>query len=367
MSVTKEESEDPPGSILVIYNLVEEVVRGEARDLVADQEIVKTAHDIADALAAHIAPVREHVSEALAAYDPRDLLVFNLCENLGGRSQDEAKVPIMLEQLGFHYTGSPAATLALCLNKARTKARLAKHGIPTPPYQVFTVSTAPIKPGLLPAIVKPLAEDASHGIGRHSVARTAAQLREQAAHILLAYRQPALVEAFIDGREFNVSVWGNGAPQVLPLAEIDFSRWRDPYQRVVHYDAKWSESAEEYTTMPVLCPAPVEDELRGQIEDVALRAYRVTGCRDYARVDIRLRDGVPHVLEVNPNPCLAADAGFYNAARAAGYDYAAMAKRIVTLAWQRKAVGGRQSAVGSGRPALRAPARTGRPGVSVRV
>jgi len=339
--VLAQEDDEPPPSILLLYNLVEGVVRGEAHDLVADQEVVATAQMLADALTAAghqvvTAPVREDVAAAMAGYDPRDLLVFNLCENLGGRSQDEAKVPAALEQLGFHYTGSPARTLATCLNKAQTKALLVAHGIPTAAYQVFCRPDAPVRGGLLPAIVKPLAEDASHGISRESVVHTPEQLRERVDYVLRTYRQPALVEAFIDGREFNIGIWGNGAPHPLPLAELDFSAWDDPFLRVCNYDAKWNEAAPEYHTMPVLCPAPVERELAARIEDVALRAYRATSCRDYARVDLRLAGGIPYVLEVNPNPCLAPDAGFFNAARVAGYDYPGMAHRIASWAWRRR-------------------------------
>ncbi len=339
--LSQDDAEEPPGYILVIYNTVERVVRGEAHDLLAEQEVIQTAQAIAAALraAGHrviMAPVWEDIGAVLEGYDPHDVLVFNLCESLGGRSEDEPKVPATLDQWGFHYTGSSGPTIATCLNKAQTKALLAQRGVPTAPYQVFYQPTDPLNPDLLPAIVKPLAEDASHGISRDSVVHTPRQLRERVDYILRTYQQPALVEAFIPGREFNVGIWGNGTLHVLPLSELDFSYWTDPYQRVCHYDAKWNPQAVEYYTMPVLCPAPVERELAARIREVALRAYRATGCRDYARVDLRVADGVPYVLEVNPNPCLAPDAGFFNAARVAGYGYAEMAERIVRLAWRRR-------------------------------
>jgi D-alanine-D-alanine ligase len=152
------------------------------------------------------------------------------------------------------------------------------------------------------------------------------------------YRQPALVEAFIVGREFNVGVWGNGMTHTLPLAEIDFSAWADPYDHVVHFDAKWNEASAEYQTMCVVCPAQVKPELAERIKQVGLAAYQAMGCRDYARVDLRVAaaDGVPYVLEMNPNPCLATDGGFARAAGVGGYDYPHMTHQIATWAWWRR-------------------------------
>ena len=341
---TSEESDQPPSPIpvLLLYNLVEQLDQGEARDLVTDQEVVHTAYGIAEGLRSTghevtIAPVREleDVARAVADSCPEGTLVFNLCENLGGRPEDEPQVPEKLEQLGFHYTGSSPRTLATCLNKSYTKAQLTRLDVPTAPYQVFNRADAAVNVPL-PAIVKPQAQDASIGIDRNSVVHDERALRQRVEYILDTYRQPALVEAFIVGREFNVGVWGNGVAHTLPLAEIDFSAWPDPYRHIVHFEAKWDETAREYQTMNVLCPAQVEPDLAGRIEHVVLAAYRAMGCRDYARVDLRVKDGVPYVLEVNPNPCLATDGGFANAARVAGYDYACMTHQIARWAWWRR-------------------------------
>jgi len=338
-----EEGDKPPSPVpvLLLYNVVEQLDQGEARDLVTDQEVIHTAESIAEGLRSTghdvtVAPVHDEADILRAAQqrDPGTTLVFNLCENLGGRPEDEAKVPRLLEQLGLQYTGSPARTLATCLNKAYTKEQLASRHVPTAPYQVFhCASEAIVVP--LPAIVKPQAQDASIGIDRNSVVRDECALRQRVGYILDTYRQPALVEAFIVGREFNVGVWGNGVAHTLPLAEIDFSVWADLYTHVVHFDAKWDEGCAEYQTMNVICPSPVEADLAERIRTVALAAYATMGCRDYARIDLRVKDGVPYVLEVNPNPCLATDGGFANAARIAGYDYAHMAHQIAAWAWRR--------------------------------
>jgi D-alanine-D-alanine ligase len=339
-----EESEQPPSAVpvLLLYNLVEQLDQGEARDLVTDQEVIHTAQSIAEGLRStghevKVTPVRdlEDVARAAADTHPDATLVFNLCENLGGRAEDEPLVPEKLEQLDFHYTGSPSRALATCLNKAYTKSQLMSHGVPTAPYQVFRRADEPIEIPL-PAIVKPQAQDASIGIDRNSVVHDERSLRCRVEYVLDTYCQPALVESFVVGREFNVGVWGNGVAHTLPLAEIDFSAWADPYTHVVHFGAKWDETCREYQTMNALCPASVEPELAERIKRVVLAAYQAMGCRDYARVDLRVQDGVPYVLEVNPNPCLATDGGFAHVARVAGYDYAHMAHQIATWAWWRR-------------------------------
>ena len=149
------------------------------------------------------------------------------------------------------------------------------------------------------------------------------------------YREPVLVEEFIDGREFNVGMWGNGRLHVLPVAELDYGEW-PTFQRFLHFDAKWNADAPEYKTMYVRCPADIDEALAEKIRKVAKQAYKAMVCRDYARVDMRLHKGEPYVLEVNPNPCLAPDAGFPNAARAAGCDYPGMVTRIARWAWARR-------------------------------
>jgi D-alanine-D-alanine ligase len=206
---------------------------------------------------------------------------------------------------------------------------LLRHGIPTAPYQILYTGlelvTVP-----LPAIVKPLSEDCSLGINQNSVVCDVAALRKQVAYILRVYRQPALVEMFLDGREFSVSVWGNGVAHVLPIGEVDFSNCPDGRWLVDDFEAKWS------NRFAAIYPALVDSGLVTSIRQIALAAYKTMGCRDYARVDMREKDGRLYVLEVNPNPCLSTSGGFARAARAAGYDYAKMVRQLAQWAWYRK-------------------------------
>lgn len=325
--------------ILVVFNVIEQVERGEEDDLFAEQEIVLVEQHIEQALQAHghttvAVPIRDDLWGPLTRYDPHEWLIFNLCESIRNKTYLEPYIISVFEHLGFRYTGSNRRTLALCLNKARAKEILQAHGIPTAPYQVFTPYTIDCRIQF-PLIVKPVSEDASIGITLNSVVHDERGLRRQVRYIWDKYHEPALCEEFIDGREFNVTVLGNDPPRVLPLSEINFRHIANPFARIVSFRAKWVPTSEEYLKTPPTCPARISETLRLKIEDVARRAYMAMGLRDYGRVDIRVKNGTPYVLEVNPNADLSPDAGIARAARVAGMSYADLADEIVRLAARR--------------------------------
>ena len=327
--------------VLVAYSAVDTAVRREERELEAELETIETAKTIAENLNLAGVPAQTYVVrdlpdvDAIAReFDREHTLVFNLCEHLQGDSHRDGEVAQRMTDLCIQFTGASVTALANTLDKSRTKVRLHSAGVPTAGYQVLTRADEPIRVPF-PVFVKPLAEDASIGIDRDSVVHDEMSLRRRVEYILDTYREPALAEEFIDGREFNVGMWGNGKLYTLPVAELDYGDW-PAYQRFLHFDAKWNPNALEYQTMYVRCPANIEPELAEKISRVARQAYKVMGCRDYARVDIRLRHGEPYVLEVNPNPCLSPDSGFPNAARVAGYDYPTVVSRIVRWAWWRR-------------------------------
>jgi D-alanine-D-alanine ligase len=219
------------------------------------------------------------------------------------------------------------------LNKARAKEILQAHGLPTARFQIFNPWN--IQRELeFPLFVKPVSEDASIGITRNSVVQDDQALRRRIRYVWDTYHQDSLVEEFINGREFNVTILGNESPRVLPVSEINF-RIPDPFARIVSFRAKWVPKSREYINTPPTCPAHVSEAAKKRIEDVAIRAYQAMGLRDYGRVDIRLRNGTPYVLEVNPNADLAPDAGIARAAGVAGMTYADLADEIVRLSARR--------------------------------
>lgn len=327
--------------VAIIYNshcpegVYQEHEQEAGESIVADAERVR---DILSRRGDRIAciPIRRSVRDflrRLAAFRPD--LVFNLCEEAMGDSRHEMSVCATLELLGLPYTGCGPLTLGMALDKGLTKQILRSENIPTPNYFVVTKSPPRALPRGMryPLFVKPLREDASLGIDRRACVVNNAQLRARCRFVHRHYRQPALVEEYIEGRELNVSVLGNSRPMVLPISEIDMSSIPEGVPRVCDYRAKWFPGSEEYVQTVPRCPAPLAAAAVERVRRIALACYRLLRCRGYARVDIRLsRRGVPYVLEVNPNPSIGPDAGIVRSAAAAGSSYAALIRTIADLA-----------------------------------
>lgn len=232
-------------------------------------------------------------------------MAFNVCERFNGSSLFEPHIASMLELLNIPYTGSGPLTLATCINKVRVKEILMHHGILTPNYQVFYSRNKKLDPELkFPLIVKPVCMDNSIGIGADAVVRTEEELRSRVSSILRTYDQPALAEEFIDGKEITIGILGNGrTASVLPMSEVLFKNWPDNESKVYSYEAKWLTESAEWKGVSIDCPATLPKYQEYRIKRTALQVYNVLGCRDYGRIDFRLSsDGVPYVLEMNPNP-----------------------------------------------------------------
>ena len=265
-------------------------------------------------------------------------IVFNMAEGFNGASR-ESQVPAVLDMLNIPYTGSDPVTLGICLDKQRTKEILFFHNISTPKFLTLS-SYKEFKNIFLPAVVKPVCEGSSKGIINNSLVRTQGELREQIERIVNDYSQPALVEEFIDGRELNVAVLGDKKPRVLPISEIDFTKMPDNLYNIVSYQAKWDPHHESYHKTIPKCPAKLSKKVEAKAKEIALSAFKIMSCRDYARIDMRLtKDDQLYVLEVNPNPDLTDGAGFMRSAGAAGYSYAQALKKITLLAWERRVNG----------------------------
>jgi D-alanine-D-alanine ligase len=265
--------------------------------------------------------------------------IFNLCEEINGRCELEMCVAGLLELMGVPYTGGDPFVLGLALNKFHVKQILRAAGVPAARGYVCYPGMRPAARRLrFPVIVKPVCQDGSLGINSKSVCGDELRLAEQVAYIHKVYQQGALVEEYLDGREFNVSVVGDAQPEVLAISEIDFTCMPDGEPRIVSYRAKWDEESPMYLSTTPICPADISRRLEKRIRDVAIRSYQCTGCRDYARVDMRTdARGNLYVLEVNPNPDISPKAGFARAARAAGFTYAQIILRICQAAMERGA------------------------------
>ena len=329
--------------IALVFNQEEEILKGDAQDLIALQYTTKTAASIHEALCrlgyqTVMVPVKndlEVLARDLNQYSPRNTFIFNVCDGFAGENFNAPLIPRLLRELGFKHTGSRAEAIRLCTDKARSKLRLIKQGVPTPAYQVFSRPKGEVSLQF-PAIVKPVHEDASMGITEKSVVTNQTDMFERVDYVVSEYSQPALVEEYITGREFSVSMWGNGMMEVMPISEHDFSAVDDPLKSLLTYESKWVEDSFTYNEFRVICPADLTTFEEQTVKTTAVNAFRAMGLRDFGRVDIRYRDTVPYVIDINEIPDLSPDAGFARSAGMAGFPYDQMVNRILDLALHRE-------------------------------
>jgi D-alanine-D-alanine ligase len=269
----------------------------------------------------------EDFPEKLRAARPD--IVFNIAEGFHGVNR-EAHVPAICEFFGIPYSGSDPFTLSLCLDKARTKETLTFHGIPTPKFVVVEnvkqVESAS-RDLSFPLFVKPLHEGSSKGITDRNLVHDRGELRQQTQFLLENYHQPVLVEEYLPGQEFTCAVLGNGDDAtVLPIVAMNFETLPAGALPIYSFDAKFVWDRPENPLDIFQCPARITSELQASIERVTLDAFRVLGCRDWARIDVRLdAAGTPNIIEVNPLPGILPDPAdnscLPKAARAAGIGY----------------------------------------------
>ncbi len=267
-------------------------------------------------------------------------LFFNLCDGIGNIPSTEFKVPEVLDSYKLHYTGANASSLILTTNKVLTKKIFEQNGIPTPRFAVLeTVPSENLLKLDYPLFVKPVAEDCSLGITSDSIVHNLLELRRETRRLLATYHQPVLVEEYIAGREFNVTVMGNGSDAVvLPASEILFGKFYRGKPKFVDFKAKWLEDSMSYRHTVGNCPAEMDESLRKKIEKLSLKAYLACGGRDYARVDIRVnRAGVPYFLEVNLNCDISPQMGASRSANVYGLNYNQFVSKLALIASERYA------------------------------
>ncbi len=285
-----------------------------------------------------VAVTDDRVARALEPFSPKEHIVFNWCEELPGKPRSDAAVARTLERLDFAYTGSSPDVLASSWDKAATKRLLYRSGIPTPVWRVFEDAGDADRWERFPAIVKPAFEHSSLGITSDAVVMDPQALRARLGFVHDTFRQPAIVEDFIDGREFHVTLWGNGLVHALPAAEMNFNALTNLRDRLCTFDSKFTPGSLHYEKIELVVPAPLDEAQRDMLNRTAMDAYRVTRCRDYARIDLRLGGGAYHVLDINPNADFSPDTSMVYAAEAAGLSYGVLASWLVNLAAQRHPV-----------------------------
>lgn len=288
--------------VLVLYTLPPATVAPGR--MVDEFDVSAAAQGIAEVLPeAMVAGVHGEVREVLAVLDQHHPdVVFNVCEAPLGRPDREAHVAALLEWLRVRFTGCGSETLTLCRRKDRVNALLAAAGVPVP------------RTGVFPCIVKPVDEDGSAGIDENSLCANA----EAVARARTRLKGPVVIQEFLPGREFAVSLWGQEEPIDVSIGETRFTSG----MRLNTYAAKWDPDSADFANTPLVYTPQPDPQLREAVIAAARGAWRVVGARGYLRVDIRLdAAGAPRVLDVNPNPELSPGVGIHRAVLEAGWSW----------------------------------------------
>lgn len=282
------------------------------------------------------AQVHQSVGEVLRVTDcdPREWLVFNWCEGYADRPWDYAGVTDELDQLNYVYTGASSWTLRATEDKALTRSILTAAGVPLP-SGVVVDTPHDLTWATYPAIVKPANQHGSYGIAREAVVHNEVELRRRIEYVAETFAAPALIEEFIEGREFHVTVWGNTLIVALPAVEIVYNSIAEPRDQVLTYELKFNMQEVEAQRLRFICPTMLTLTARERLKTACVRAYRALRNRDYARLDVRMRGEQPYIIDVNPNPDINSESMVTMAAQAEGLSHADLIMQIVDFAAER--------------------------------
>jgi D-alanine-D-alanine ligase len=273
------------------------------------------------------------IVERLKTFAPD--VVFNLSESFHCNRAQEPNIPGLLELMRVKYTGTHPDGLMLCKDKALAKKVLAYHRVRVPHF-VISTEQRPLKRlrrFVYPAFVKPVGEESSDGIAKASFAKSEEEALERARFIHEKFHCDALIEEYIDGRELYLSVMGNRKLTVLPPREIFFHAVPDDAPKFATFKAKWDDSYRKKWGIQNGPATELPADVGEKLVRLARKVYRVLKIRGFGRVDVRLTPaGEVVVIEANPNPSLACEDDFAQAAGAAGLTYDVLIQKILDAA-----------------------------------
>ena len=284
-----------------------------------------------------------HTAEHLAIFDDLDLVrqklesfgpdvLFNLVEQFKNNPGFDQNIVSLLEMQGVPFTGCGAIGLVLCKHKGISKKILGYHGIHVPNFVVIPRGRriARLKTPKFPILVKPVKDEASYGISQASFVQTEEQFRERLAFIHEKHDADVIAEEYIEGRELYVSIMGNVRLTVFPIRELVFREVPPNEPKIATYNAKWDEEYRKRWGLQNQFAEELDPALVAQIEQTCKRIYRLLTIDGYARIDLRLTaENKLYFIEANPNPHLAADEDFAQAAEKAGLPYPQLIDRII--------------------------------------
>jgi len=342
--------------VALVYDLIHEgLLDGRMIDAIAEWDTPETINALTEAIRSGGHEVLQieadiDVLENLKKYRKEIDIVFNVAEGMDYESR-ESLVPLLCEMLRIPYTGSGPLTLALCLDKIRTKEIMSFNGVRTPAFQRIRSLDEPLQPHIqFPLICKLAAEGSSMGISFDSVVDNEGAFRRKLRFLASQYPgKHVLVEEYIDGQEFTVPIVGNTEPLVLPIIEAKFDKMPpgapkivlfrpdDQYESIQEIVNETGRNAELNALDSYrVCPAAIPPELEGRIKETATRAYRVAECRDWCRIDFRMdNEGSLYFLEMNPIAGLDPIYCFPRSAKALGWSYTELINRILGYGIQR--------------------------------
>ncbi len=262
-------------------------------------------------------------------------LIFNLCETFRGDNKFEFNVTALLEMLRIPFTGSSSGSLFLTNDKHISKKILSYHRVAYPAFFIVALGREVFVPKNMsfPLFVKPVHQDASIGIDANSLVRTQEELEAKVRSIHVTVKDDALVEEYIDGREFYVSILGNSIPKPLEVFEIDFSELPPDVPKVYTHKAKIDAESWEYNAISITVPEDLPQSMKSKLQYLAVKLFRAFDARDYARIDFRVdAKGKIYVLEANLNPYLGDGDHTALAAEVSGLSYRELIAHIVESA-----------------------------------
>ncbi len=281
-----------------------------------------------------------NLERALAVLKDSEVnLLFNVAEGLNNNELFKSQAAAILESLQIPFTGSDSLTIALCQDKIKTKKLLNFHNIPIPAWDyAYTINDVINKDLTYPLLVKPGNSDSSFGITNSSVVTNKKELEKQVKRIIEDLGRPVLIEEYIEGDEYEISIIGNSGEdlRVLPLSRSVFKKMPKGYWHIYTSEAKRQKNS-AYKKIILQSPAKnVNPKLESLLTEIALDVYQIMKCRDYGRVGIRVdKDGNPYVLEIDTNPPLNEQSEFVKAAKITGMKYGDLLEEIISLAIKR--------------------------------
>lgn len=328
-------------SVLMLYN--EPLLPKDHPDAASEHTVVGIAEGLVKVLAAEgfrVTPLQLGTDPSVLWTELKKRkpdVVFNLFEGNLDNTETESFVAGLLDWSGIPYTGSPFPALSLARAKHTSKYLFQGAGLPTADFQIVEELPAPVCRLEFPVIVKPATQDASVGVDQQSVCTNARQLSERVEYIFTTYGPPVLIEEYIPGREFNIALIELPTLQALAPMEITLPETNPGTWSIYTYGGKWNVGSSDYEATRSRFPTDLSADAVDNLHRNALKAYRLLGCRDYARIDFRMKpDGKVYLLEVNPNPDISTE-DLAACLKSAGLSHTEFIVRLVKQALSRKA------------------------------